>query len=83
MPANSRGCKNCCKSCKPCNSSCACKGDCLNPHNGGGQCPNCEETVTHSVNVSNNTAEAATNKQSGYDSDSQSEYDSENTELYD
>lgn len=36
------GCRNCFKMCKPCISKCKCKGNCKNPHNNGGKCPNCE-----------------------------------------
>ena len=39
--ATGRGCKNCCKACRPCNSQCHCKGLCANPHNNGGFCPKC------------------------------------------
>ena len=39
------GCKNCCKSCRPCNAKCACQreGLCKNPHNNGGYCSKCKE----------------------------------------
>ena len=36
------GCLRCAKACLPCNKSCKCKGQCLNPHNNGGTCSKCQ-----------------------------------------
>ena len=36
-------CRTCSKACKPCTNLCNCKGNCFNPHNGGGKCELCED----------------------------------------
>ena len=71
-----RGCKNCCKDCKPCNDSCSCKGNCHNPHNGGGTCPKCSgnnnDNQTILVEEQSNCVQIDT--ENSLDSDSENDY---------
>ena len=44
--------------CKPCNSTCKCKGCCSNPHNNGGTCARCEPQDDSDNNTTDDEQEA-------------------------
>jgi hypothetical protein len=87
-----RGCTQCAKACKPCTSKCKCKGLCNNPHNNGGTCYKCSETVANTVvpqpgcseprqHQQQDTAEDLHNESEDSDSeDSEEEFDVEESQ---
>ena len=48
----SKGCKNCTKTCKPCTNAFECKTHCSNPHNNNGTCQKCSFNIKGTVSDS-------------------------------